>query len=247
VTSVRSLRPTAVIAVVACVLGVAALGAPLAAAAESGGGSPSAQELWRRYPLHPKGAPSTTPPSSTSSSTSTSVNASMPPSSGDPRPGAPAGAAGRDGDGSGFGLLALLALVAGGGAGALVLLRGRRAQGLLGPEPEPATEPVAALRRPALRRRAGAASLFATPPEVSPLPEPVAEDPRPGESNWVGQPPDVDRRWSAEIEWRHDGERCRFCALTVTDDDAEPKLVAISRWLRGRRRTRRAFARSATP
>jgi hypothetical protein len=222
------ITPAATARLLAALLACLVLGVPAGAAAQQGG-APSANELWRHYPLASKSSAAASPPASTA-----------------PRPAAaaptptPAVATPRRDDGGSssaalLGTLTLLILT----ATAFLVLQRRRARA---PVTEPAQQTPRLQRRrarapvtepaqqPPRRRPAGAVSLFDDLPEDVPVTdaEPPPGTPREPEAT---RPPDPDVPWTAEIGWERAPGRCRFFVVAAIGEYDKRELLARSAWL----------------
>lgn len=170
--------------------------APPIAAADDRTPTPSAKELWQTYPLQPDTETATATPTPTAREQRQSAPS---PPAGDGGPLVPLLASAG----------ALLAL-----AGALVMRRrAGHGRSVLSRAP-------AALTGPALLTAAATASL----PEGkrrSPRLFALAEGPSRGDAEPATRapirPPDPERAWTVELEWRDEGDGPRFCALAQPD------------------------------
>ena len=202
------ITPAATARLLAALLACLVLGVPAGAAGQQGG-APSANELWRHYPLAPKGSAA----AATASTAPRPAAAAPTPAVATPRPA-------RDDGGSSsaalLGALTLLILT----ATAFLALQRRRARA-------PGTEPAQQTPR---RRPAGAVSLFYDPPEDVPVTdaEPPPRTPREPEAT---RPPDPDVPWTAEIGWERAPGRCRFVVVAAIGEYDEREPLARSAWL----------------
>ncbi len=199
----------------AALLACLVLGVPAGAAQQ--GGAPSADELWRHYPLAPKRSASTAPRPAAAAPTPMPAVAT-------PRPA-------RDDGGSStaalLGALTLLILT----ATAFLALQRRRARA---PATEPAQQPPRRRPEPAQqtprRRPAGAVSLFYDPPEDVPVTD-AEPPPRTRREPEAMRPPDPDVPWTAEIGWERGPGRCRFIVVAAIGEYDEREPLARSAWL----------------
>jgi hypothetical protein len=177
---------------------------PACALAQGGGGSPSAGELWRQYPLDPRASAgqstgaTTTPPATTAPRAATEPRAAQT---------SPPRAAESSSSGTPLPLILGLVAVTMAFASAALVLHTRRTR--------PAREAAAHDLEPAPRTQ-----------EV-----PMTEHPTPAPTPRAARPPDPAAAWTAEIAWQQAPGRCRFCAVAAADDGADRAPVMCSAWL----------------
>jgi hypothetical protein len=189
--------------------------------------SPSAEELWREYPLEAT-------PEANAQNTSQAVSPTPTPAGRGPTE------ADRSSDGPSTLLVVVLAIVAtvvGGTAAALLPLRRRRRPGWVGallrtisPEPRlasgPAPEAAMAADRPPRRLALASAS------ERSGGDREPGRRPRGGAGGastaHAAPPPDTRVGWTAEIEWRHGPDNSRFCVMATARASSERAAISES-------------------
>jgi LPXTG-motif cell wall-anchored protein len=169
-----------------------------AATAASGGGHPSAKELWRQYPLSTQSA---SPAPTESAAVPTASPGARPVAARTPTP-APRRAAGGGGGSSNLWLTAL-GIVAALALGGWAIADRRRRGGV------PPSSPATLNGRPPLP--AGA--------------RPGSED---GVAALGPVPPARDREWTAEIEWRHDDAHSTFRVVASAAETEESAVLAQS-------------------
>lgn len=162
--------------------------------------TPSAQELWETYPLHPsptRGANASAVASPAGSGASGRPPDSAPARSARAVPWVP------------------LALVAFGAALAVIALPGlRRRRVLAEPPASPTGYPSAATSAGDQRAQS---------------PDGHVSQPDPGVSGPAALvPPDLHRAWVATIEWRHTDSESRFCVLAQAGDGVPATVIADS-------------------
>jgi hypothetical protein len=163
-------------------------------------------ELWRQYPLEPRGSGSstgtaTTPPATTAPRATTEPRAAQT---------QPPRQAARDADGSsGTSLALVLVLVAMTMAlsGAALVLHTRRT------------------------RPARAAAVHDLEPAPRTQEVPMTDHPTPAPTPRAGRPPDPAAAWTAEIAWQQAPGRCRFYAVAAAAEGAARAPVSCSAWL----------------
>jgi hypothetical protein len=175
--------------------------APATAIAQERSPTPSAEQLWREYPLHPGQEPTPTPAESRPAS-------------------APAARAEDDGTPVMWPAAALAALL--GAAGVLVLRRrGGRRRALSPPD-------LAGPLIPAAFATAMVPPRSHRPRRLTNLAMDETRSSGNGGNGADMRPPDPARSWTAEVEWRQEGGRARFAVIARSGDDDEGRLVASS-------------------
>ena len=166
------------------------------------GPTPSAEELWKAYPLDQGEPAPTISATPTSARTSTAADRS--------------GAQG--GSGSDVLIVAILIVIAAiGAAGGWVVMRRRHS-----------ADHTAGLRLPPRLALAGpsarASRLTFTPSSGGPRPP---QERAPNASQGV-PPPDTARGWTAEIQWRESSDRSRFCVVARDREGGGESVIARS-------------------
>jgi hypothetical protein len=167
--------------------------------------TPSAQELWRDYPLRQDEGP---PDRSASPSPARSAS----------HPAATTNAA--DSDPVLAAILVTAALVAA-AAGAVLVVRRRRSRS------RGFAVPLAAAPRLALAGPPGGSDrlLFSRASHERPQRATPSEPPQPPTGV---RPPDPDRRWTAEIQWARSGDTARFCVVARDERGENEPVLARS-------------------
>ena len=184
---------------------------PPAAAAQDRTPTPSASELWEAYPLQQD-------PTATAEATVRPTSARQPVTGGSART-ASAPARAPDDDGMPFVLIAATGLAALGGA---FLVRRRRF-----------ARPPATLAMPlrAVAATTAAMSERSRQPRLTALAGEGGGRDGPGDEERPAQdlrPPDPAQAWTAELEWRGDGDGPRFCVTARPDGDGPEVRIAVS-------------------